>query len=50
MCKALAESFAAAVTRAEADPTICICTDFWCKCKSMIVTDYGQYIGPDFAG
>ena len=50
LCKALAESFAAAVMRAETDPTICICTDFWSKCKSMVVTDYGQYIGPDFAG
>jgi hypothetical protein len=50
LCKALAESFAAAVTRVEADPDISIRTEFWLRCQDMIVADYGHFIGPDFAG
>lgn len=50
LCKALAESFAAFITRVEADTDISICTEFWSRCQDMIVTDYGDFIGPDFAG
>ena len=49
MCKALAESFARAVSDIAVDPAICISTEFWSRCKTMIVSEYGEFIGPDYA-
>lgn len=50
MRKALATSFASAVTTGEIDTTLSICEDFWTRCTAMIVSEYRRHIGPDYAG
>ena len=50
LCRALACSFSLAILRCPPDDQAHICSEFWATCKSMILNDYGQHIGPDWAG